>query len=133
MTEEEKREYHRIYNRVYHQTHKKEEAAYNLVYRKNNKEKVKIWDKAIYQRLREKVFDHYGWVCKCCGEIEPAFLTIDHVDNGGTQHRKEIGGGTCFYRWLIKNNFPEEFQTLCWNCNCGRKLDICPHKKVKVL
>lgn len=21
------------------------------------------------------------------------------------------------YRWLIKNGFPEGFQTLCWPCN----------------
>ncbi len=35
------------------------------------------------------------------------------------------------YRWIIKNNFPEEFQILCFNCNSGRHINggICPHEE----
>ena len=34
-----------------------------------------------------RVLDHYGRACSCCGETEPAFLTIDHVNNDGAEHR----------------------------------------------
>ncbi len=58
--------------------------------------------------------------------IKDEWLTIDHINNDGAAHRKEIGeGGTNFYRWLRKNNYPLGFRTLCWNCNCGcRKLKV---------
>lgn len=98
-------------------------------------------DHGANQRLRQKkkydfykqtVFDYYGWRCACCGEDIPQFLSIDHIDNDGYQHRKEIGcGGVTLYRWLCTNNFPSNFQTLCHNCNLGkaRNKGICPHKE----
>jgi hypothetical protein len=51
-------------------------------------------------------------------------LTIDHINNNGNQHRKEIKikGGIPFYRWLIRNDFPREYQILCWNCNCTKSI-----------
>ena len=35
------------------------------------------------------------------------------------------------YSWLIRNNYPEGFQVLCYNCNLGKAHNngICPHKK----
>ena len=33
---------------------------------------------------------------------------------------KKIGLGR-LHKWLIDNNFPKGFQTLCFNCNCGFK------------
>ena len=44
-----------------------------------------------HQSYKEKVFDHYGWVCACCGEAEPLFLTIDHVNNDGADVEKKLG------------------------------------------
>ena len=43
-------------------------------------------------------------------------------------------GGTKFYRWLKRNNFPEGFQVLCFNCNCGKEINkgVCPHKSKNV-
>ena len=70
--------------------------------------------------VRDQVFDHYGRACACCGSAES--LTIDHVYGGGSQHRLEVLGrktaaGTTFYGWLVRNGFPEGFQTLCFPCN----------------
>jgi hypothetical protein len=79
------------------------------------------------------VVDHYGGgVCECCGESNIKFLTIDHVDGGGTKKRldhKMFGSG--FYRILIKEGFPKGLRILCYNCNCGRQTNggICPHKE----
>jgi hypothetical protein len=88
----------------------------------------------IRQKTKDQVFEAYGGKrCACCGETEPLFLSIDHVNNDGAAHRKEIGeagrGGMKVYRWLIKNGFPPGFQVLCMNCNCGkaRNNGVCPH------
>jgi hypothetical protein len=76
------------------------------------------------------VLDHYGWRCACCGETEPMFLTIDHKEGKGNIHRAELKGKIKdWYQWIIKENFPEEFQTLCYNCNLGKSRNggTCPH------
>jgi 5-methylcytosine-specific restriction endonuclease McrA len=69
------------------------------------------------QTIRTKVLDHYGWACVCCGTTENP--SIDHINGGGTAHRREPGilTSTKFYRWLVQEGFPEGFQTLCVPCN----------------
>ena len=84
-----------------------------------------------YIRLKVAVFDHYGWVCACCG-AETKRPEIDHIDGNGRAHRIELfgrhdTGGPPFYAWLIKNGFPEGFQTLCGRCNRAKgATDRCP-------
>lgn len=101
-------------------------------YRKNRQAKME-YNKSYEIRIKDKVFDHYGgYVCQCCGITPKPFLTIDHIDGGGTKHRKRLkGGGRFTYRWIYKNNFPKGFRVLCYNCNSGRARNkgICPHKE----
>ena len=82
-------------------------------------------------KCRKTVIEHYGGKCECCGETIYQFLTIDHINNNGCKHRKEVGQGRNFMVWLIKHSFPKEFRVLCFNCNCGRSINggICPHKQ----
>ena len=83
--------------------------------------------------LKEAVFVAYGgFLCACCGETEKKFLSIDHLYGGGTAHRKIVGTGQSFHRWLKKNGYPEGYQILCFNCNWGKYLNngVCPHKDV---
>lgn len=85
-----------------------------------------------------QVFTHYGLICSCCGAVELDFLSLDHINNDGGPHRKELtgkakgGGGITTYLWIIKNNFPIGFQTLCYNCNVAKQSNggICPHKDI---
>lgn len=67
--------------------------------------------------------------CACCGESDYRFLTIDHVNGGGAHdrpHAKKYGG---LAAWLKAQGYPEGFQVLCWNCNCGKGVyGSCPHK-----
>lgn len=87
------------------------------------------------QELKLKIFDHYGNKCNCCGEDIFEFLTIDHINNDGADHRRKLTGdkirnGSSFvYKWIVQNNFPSSVQLLCWNCNCGKRMNngICPH------
>ena len=73
--------------------------------------------------------------CFCCGEKELDFLCLDHPDNNGKQHRKELelfGQGSGFYGYLVRNNYPKKvkLQTSCYNCNNSRKISgKCIHKK----
>ena len=89
--------------------------------------------KAKNAKLRKRVFEHYGLSCACCGESVYEFLEIDHIDGDGSgnDHRREIGYGA-IYRWLIRNNFPPGFQTLCSNCNRAKfRYGVCPHQRHK--
>ncbi len=84
---------------------------------------------------KQEVLNAYGGVCACCGEANPAFLVIDHVNNDGARHRetigmgkRKIGSGSIMHRWLIANQFPSGFQILCANCNMAKhSLGVCPH------
>jgi hypothetical protein len=81
-------------------------------------------------RIRNDCFAAYGGrVCACCGETEPRFLTMDHVNNDGHIHRK-TSGATNLYSYLRARKFPEGFQVLCMNCNFGKAQNggVCPHK-----
>ena len=71
----------------------------------------------IARRIRHKqdVLNHYGTSCALCGQSRFVFLTIDHIGGGGRAHRRKIGNN--IYRWLIRENYPDGFRTLCWNCN----------------
>ena len=103
-------------------------------FRKKECEKAKKRNEA----LRKEVFNAYGgYKCACCGETEPAFLSIDHINNDGAEMKRngEYGkSGTSFYQYLRKNSFPEGYQVLCMNCNVGKHRNggICPHQSNKV-
>lgn len=82
------------------------------------------------QRLR--CIKHYGGKCQCCGESNWAFLEFDHIDRDGKQHRKTIKSSN-MSGWLIRNNFPNNIQLLCSNCNKAKGLyETCPHQGSKL-
>ena len=83
-----------------------------------------------HQALRYNILMHYGGKCACCAEKAVKFLTIDHVDGGGGKHRRSLKNGAGIYRWLRKNELPDGFRVLCWNCNSAIGLyGVCPHKE----
>lgn len=114
-------------------------------WRKNNRERWLEHNRKFYRRHRKKrleqvksrsqkirleVLDHYGKVCRCCGEKRKEFLSIDHIKGGGTEHRNRVGRGQAFYKWLRRKKYPKGYRTLCMNCNWSLgKYGYCPHKK----
>lgn len=76
------------------------------------------------RKLKTEVFLHYGGKCICCDEGNQSFLSIDHVNGGGKEHRNSLGGSsTHIYYWLKRNGYPDAFQLLCHNCNHARFLN----------
>ena len=100
-------------------------------WRQNNRERRNKAERDRRAVLVALVKEHYGNKCACCGETDPLFLTIDHMNNDGAEHRRGKGTASNICIWLIRNNFPEGFQLMCYNCNCGRARNggVCPHQE----
>ncbi len=104
---------------------------------KANKPRARAQQRERSQQLKDAVYNAYGgYVCNCCGETEPSFLSVDHVNNDGNRHRRATGFGTRrwsgkkIYSLIIDDGFPPDYQILCMNCNWGKARNggVCPHK-----
>lgn len=112
-------------------TRSRYEAKYEEIRSKDNASLVEM-----RKRVRDAAFAAYGgYKCVCCGETEPSFLTLDHINNDGAEFRRKIAGkrtaaGYHTYIWLAKNGYPEGIQVLCMNCNHGKRMNngVCPHQ-----
>jgi len=103
-------------------------AHYCERHRQESMAKGKKWTAA----LKAKVLEHYGNKCACCGETEPVFLTIDHINSDGYKHRAKTGyriTGNALWKEIVNKGYPNTYQILCWNCNSGRAINngVCPH------
>lgn len=81
---------------------------------------------------KQKIIEHYGGKCECCGESTYEFLSIDHINGDGHKHLvngRKLGGFN-LYNYLITHNFECEFdlRLLCHNCNQSLGIyGFCPH------
>lgn len=92
-----------------------------------------------YFNIKLELLTHYsnGSVrCVCCGEDEIKFLCLDHINGGGSKHRREMEkvSGCSNYsvirKWCVDNNYPPIFQVLCHNCNMAKAFfGVCPHQE----
>lgn len=127
--------------KIYYQQHAGELKAYQHRYREEHKAELLAWHKEYYRKhrvsslaynrerhklLKTKVLSHYSVAeypaCVHCGIGDIEVLCIDHIDGNGAEHRRRIKSGTPFYQWLVKNQYPEGYQILCWNCNHKKRL-----------
>lgn len=93
----------------------------------------KEYSKILTSNTKRSCLTAYGGIfCSCCGIAELGLLTLDHIEGGGSKHRREIGidGGYRFYQHLAKLNYPPGYRVLCWNCNASsfQNSGICYHK-----
>lgn len=88
-----------------------------------------------YQSLRQAALQHYSDSstprCFCCHENILMFLQLDHIENDGNIHRKNLT--KTIWSWLKRNGYPHGFQVLCANCNIGKSINggFCPHAEIK--
>jgi hypothetical protein len=127
----------------FYERHPGYKSAYDAAWKERNPGKYGEYNRKSLLKLKREVMNAYGGACTCCGETELVFLTIDHVDGNGAEHRREMAAergngateysqaGARTYRWLRNNGFPEGFQVLCANCNCGKHWNggVCPHQE----
>lgn len=116
----------------------KKHPFYNRNYWQKNKERLRDkkiqWNRNYWQKIKKEVINYYGGKCACCGEKYLEFLCIDHINGGGSKHRKIIKArGGAFLRFLRSINYPKGYQVLCHNCNASlAHHGYCPHKpKIK--
>jgi hypothetical protein len=134
-SKEEQREYYakniiarRKWKREWYKKNSEKVIRKNAIYQHNNLDKKRVYAKKRRRTQRELVLKHYSGnqlKCKICNYNEDSrALCIDHIDNNGSKHRKETGGGgERTYNWLINNDYPSGFQVLCQNCNWLKEMD----------
>jgi hypothetical protein len=90
-------------------------------------------------RAQQKLamLEAFGWKFQCCGEDNPHFLTLDHLDGGGSAHRAQYASNNNeqIYADAIREGFPKDkYQLLCINCNWAiGQFGECPHKSDKTV
>lgn len=84
------------------------------------------------KQCKAKVIEMYGGKCECCGELNHAFLNIDHINNDGEEKRKAINGQNVIFVYLSTKPVDfENYRLMCFNCNCARRFQpdkLCPHQ-----
>lgn len=90
------------------------------------------WERTYREKLRKTVLDRLGTSCACCRIDDVEILTIDHIDGGGSAHRRQVGSWALL-RHLRDIEDVSEYQTLCWNCNLSKGFhQVCAHKRKHV-
>jgi hypothetical protein len=129
----------RAYDVVYRLTHKEEIRNKNARWHKLHKEEISKKTRAYYhehkdeikanvkrtgvelrRRQRTAVLYHYSngtMACVQCGFSDVRALCLDHVNGGGTEHRRKLRNGINVWLWLARHGFPPGYQILCANCN----------------
>jgi len=98
---------------------------------KARKKGVLTKNQEMQREMKARLLAIYGSKCLCCGESNPQFLTLDHIQNDGTAERKSGLGTWGVLRKAIREKDKTRYQILCYNCNFGRAKNrgICPHQK----
>jgi len=118
------------YQREWNERNRDKRREYNRVYQREwsrkNREKRKLASQKSEALVKEQVLTHYGngkLSCLRCGFTDIRALSIDHINGGGTKHRKvlKVKWYCLFFVWLRKNHYPEGYQTLCMNCQVIKK------------
>ncbi len=116
----------KLRHKIWASQNKNRLRKYVRQFRNKNKSRINENQRNYRASVKHEVFMRYGgYQCVCCGETEKIFLTIDHIYKSGKSpyERQQL------YMWLKRQNFPEGFRVLCFNCNLGRNRNkgICPH------
>jgi len=110
--------------------------AYMKKYYAKNKNKLlkqnKENGKQKHAEAKRLCIEHYSNgtnKCCCCGESNPEFLSLNHINGGGRKDRQTFKGARTFCGYLVKNNFPKGINIMCFNCNLSYGFfGYCPHK-----
>lgn len=105
-------------------------------YRRANLKKVsKKESRLSAKRMREcwiKILSEFNNECQCCGETRQSFLTLDHINGDGADHRRRQNN---MYVAVVREGIPRDrYRVLCMNCNWAlRHGNKCPHEMEREL
>jgi transcriptional regulator with XRE-family HTH domain len=103
-------------------------TGYKSKHTLKTREGERKYGRSVRDKVKRICLSHYGHndvgACVKCGFDDLRALSIDHIQgrrSRRTQPLREANyaynyAGHLLYHWLIKNNFPEGYQTLCMNC-----------------
>ncbi len=108
----------------WYQRNKERFTARQRKWNEANKER-RIQRGIIYRAtIKTKVLTHYGngiLACVKCGFNDIRALSLDHINGGGSKERRSLTFHT--YKYLIDNNYPQGYQTLCMNCQWIKRVE----------
>lgn len=84
-------------------------------YRAENPEKYRKQTRDAKALLRKRLFEMYGHTCAVCGFSDKRALTLDHINQNGSEERRLLGERGVYRRALAEYR-PDEYRTLCMNC-----------------
>lgn len=91
-------------------------CRYTNQWYKNHPDKAAAYNKKHRKKLREEIINFYGNCCVYCGENRQEVLVVISKNTN-----KKLSWGECrLYAWIKRNNFPNEFQVVCYNCKFFR-------------
>ena len=81
-----------------------------------------------YYNIRNNALQAVGngvIACVKCGFSDIRALQIDHINGGGSKHKRSCSGSHEYYKTMIV--YPEDYQLLCANCNQIKKCEDREH------
>ena len=98
-----------------------------LEYYKNTKNEKAKKTKIRRQKLRLRVLETISSTLKCkrCDIDDVRVLTIDHINNDGSDERKKVSDIAYYIKILgmEKNDIKKQYRVLCRNCNWIKRLE----------
>lgn len=121
------------YQARFHEAHPGKKAAWNKAWIENNRDRYNA-SKFIYrEKLKREAILRYGngeIKCARCGFENIDALCLDHINDNGAEHRKELSissrgnsGGINTYEGLKRAGWPDGLQVLCFNCNQIKEME----------
>ncbi len=104
-----------------------------------HREDMRLREQRKHKKIRDEAYAQYGgYRCACpgCTCTTPEFMQLDHINNDGGKHRREIGGcqqigGNRILYWLKRHKWPKIVQPMCANCNFAKgHYGACPHANI---
>lgn len=98
------------------------------------RDEIKIQMRLFRSSLKKEMIDAYGGRCSCCGETAVEFMTLEHLNHDGKEHRKSFRSSQSTWADLRRRGWPKEgYTVMCMNCNWARRHGKeCPHTLLAV-
>ena len=86
------------------------------LYREENRNEINVRALSGYHKQKKSIHKLLGNKCKNCGENDPIYFQIDHINNDGCLDRNKVTLKKCL-------EDPKKYQLLCANCNWAKRLN----------